>query len=187
MTTPLHQDIAVTAELCGTTMSEAAAEVMATELAQYPREQITGALRACRRELKGRLTMAAVIERLDDGRPGVEEAWAMLPKSEDDSAVWTTETSQAFGVAVQLLDAGDTIAARMAFKETYLRMVAQARDAGKPVEWHVSLGHDPRKREGALAQAVSMGRLTHEYASRYVPRLPTPREDMLALAGEALS
>jgi hypothetical protein len=180
----LHQDIAVTAEICGTTMSEAAAEVMATELAQYPRNQVTGALAACRRELKGRLTMAAVIERLDDGRPGAEEAWAMIPKTEADSAVWTTEASQAFGVAIGLLDAGDKVAARMAFKETYNRMVQQARNAGEPCEWHVTLGHDPRGREGVLAQAVEAGRLTHEAARQYVPELRAPRPDAIKIDGD---
>ena len=168
----LAEALAVTAELTGTDMSVAAAKVMATELAGYDRAQVLGALHKCRRELKGRLTMAAVIERLEDGRPGAEEAWAMIPKTESETTVWTTEASQAFGVAVHLLDAGDKVAARMAFKETYLRMVAQARDAGEPVEWHVSLGHDPRGREGVLAQAVAMGRLTHDRATQFCPALP---------------
>ena len=77
----LAEALAVTAELTGTELSVAAAKVMATDLAAYPRQQVLGALARCRRELKTRLTMAAVIERLDDGRPGAEEAWAMIPKS----------------------------------------------------------------------------------------------------------
>ncbi len=184
--TELSKMLAVTAELTGTDLSAAAAEIMARELATYDRAQVLGALAKCRRELKGRLTMAAVIERLEDGRPGAEEAWAMIPKTEADSAVWTTEASQAFGVAVQLLDAGDKIAARMAFRETYTRMVQQARDAGQPVEWHVTLGHDPRGRDGVLSQAVAQGRISLDRAHDFAPELPAPRSDVLELVEDAV-
>lgn len=171
----LHEDIAVTAELTGTNLSEAAAEVMAVELAAYPREQVIRALSRCRKELKTRLTMAAVIERLDDGRPGAEEAWAILPRSESQTAVWTEEMALAFGVASPLLHAGDPIAARMAFKETYSRLVAEARNERKPVNWTATLGHDPHGREGALAEAVAKGRLSLEHAREFIPGLPAPR------------
>lgn len=128
----------------------------------------------------------AQIAEVDDGRPGAEEAWAMVPKSEAESAVWTTEASQAFGVAVHLLDAGDKVAARMAFKETYLRMVTQARSVGRPVEWMVSLGHDPRGRDSVLTQAVEAGRISLERARGFSAMLPAPRADLLALAGSAV-
>lgn len=175
----LHEEIAVTAELCGTSLSEAAAEIMVTELAGYDRQQIIGALAKCRRELKGRLTMASVIERLDDGRPGAEEAWAMLPKTESESAVWTDEARQAFGVVAGLLAAGDEIAARMAFREAYQRLVADSRDSRRPVSWTVSLGHDPRGREAVLRRAVELGRLPHEYAQQFLPSLPPPQTAVL--------
>jgi hypothetical protein len=51
-----------------------------------------------------------VIERLDDGRPGAEEAWAMVPKDEEESAVITGEMRFAMGVALRLLADGDAIA-----------------------------------------------------------------------------
>ena len=78
----LLQALAVTAELTGTELSEPAARVMANDLAAYPVQQVLGALTRCRRELKGRLTVAAILERLDDGRPGPNEAWAMIPQDE---------------------------------------------------------------------------------------------------------
>jgi hypothetical protein len=67
----LSEAVAVTLELTGTTLSEVAARMMADDLARYPEQQVMGALTRCRRELKGRLTIADVISRLDDGRPGV--------------------------------------------------------------------------------------------------------------------
>jgi hypothetical protein len=168
----LIQAIMVTSELCGRTFSEAAATVFVSDLATYPQAQVLKALVRCRREVRGALTLQDVISRMEDGRPGVEEAWSMLPHSEGDSAVWTTEMSQAFGVCVGLIDSGDMVAARMAFKETYLFQVCQARDAGKPVEWHVTLGHDIRGRESALIAAVDKGRISYEKAQEFIPALP---------------
>ena len=165
----LLEAVAVTAELCGRVFSEAAARVFVADLSAYPEHQVMGALTRCRKECKGLLTVADVVSRLDDGRPGAEEAWAMIPKTESGTAVWTTEASQAFGVAVRLLDCGDEVAARMAFKETYSRMVAQARDAGEPVQWHVSLGHDVHARTGPVLEAVKAGRITSDHAMGLLP------------------
>jgi hypothetical protein len=182
----LLEAVAVTTELCGRTLSDGAARVFVDDLSVYPEQQVMGALKRCRKEVRGALTVADVVSRLDDGRPGVEEAWAMLPKSEADSAVWTTETSQAFGAAVGLLDAGEQVAARMAFKEIYLRLVQQSRDAAMPVEWHVTLGHDPKARDGALANAVHAGRISMDHARKFSPMLTVPKEGQLAIADEAV-
>lgn len=168
----LAKAIAVTAELCGTQLSEAAGEMLATELAMYPSEQVLGALKRCRRELKSRLTMAAVIERLEDGRPGAEEAWAMLPRDEAQSVVWSDEMAQAFGVCGPLLADGDRVAARMAFREAYTALVAKNRDAKIPANWTQSMGHDPRGREASLREAVEKGRLTYRHAQSLCPTLP---------------
>ena len=181
----LIRAIAVTSELCGRTFSEAAARVFVGDLSAYPEEQVLGALVRCRKEVRGTLTIKDVVSRLDDGRPGVEEAWAMLPHNEGDSAVWTTEMSQAFGVAVGLIDAGAMVEARMAFKETYLRMVNQARDRGVAVKWTITLGHDVRGRESALIDAVDKGRISYERAQEFMPTLPA-KSDALRLAGESV-
>lgn len=179
----LIKAIAVTSELCGRTFSQAAAEVFVADLAAYPERQVIGALVRCRKEVRGMLTLADVISRLDDGRPGVEEAWSLLPYTEDKSAVWTVEMSQAFGVAVRLIDAGAMVEARMAFKETYQRLVTQARDAGKPVEWSVTLGHDPSQREAALVDAVDKGRISYERAQEFSPALSAPANIAPVIAG----
>lgn len=177
----LIKAIAVTAELCGRTFSPEAAAVFVADLAPYPEHQVFKALVRCRKEVRGVLTLQDVISRLDDGRPGAEEAWAMLPKSESQTAVWTTEMSQAFGVALPLIDAGEVVAARMAFKETYLRLVGEGRDAGRPVNWEATLGHDPRGRESVLLQAVQLGRLPLEHARALCPALPAPSPAVMAL------
>jgi hypothetical protein len=162
--------LAVTAELTGTELSKGAVKVMAIDLAAYPLAQVLGALARCRRELKSRLTIASIIDRLDDGRPGPNEAWAMIPQDEAGSVVWTDEMAQAFGVASPLLHEGQTIAARSAFIEAYQARVATARSERRQAHWMPSLGHDQGGRETALLAAAEKGRLTHERVSELLPR-----------------
>lgn len=180
----LIKAIAVTAELTGTQFSEVAAEVMANDLALYPENQVMKALTRCRRELKGRLTIADVVTRLDDGRPGAEEAWSMIPRDEAGTVVWTDEMSQAFGVVSHMLAAGEEIPARMAFKEKYLALVAAARDNRMAPKWTPSLGHDPQGREAALEAAVRLGRLTHQRATALLPNL-TMHPTVVALLAQS--
>ena len=183
----LSEAVAVTLELTGTTLSEVAARMMADDLARYPEQQVMGALTRCRRELKGRLTIADVISRLDDGRPGVEEAWAMLPKDEQTTVVWTVEMSQASAVVHDLLDRGDEVAARMAFKEAYSKACQLARDSGEPVSWSASLGWDKSGRESVLKAAVAAGRLTHGQAQIYLPNMSAPMLPSMARAIDSLA
>jgi len=169
----------VTAQIMGTELSELAARVMVRDLEQYPAPAILEALRRVRREVSGRLTLAAIIERIPDGRPTPEEAWAMCPKDESVTVVWTDEMAAAYGAAAPLLKAGDMVQARLAFLERYREELRRARDEGRPVRWWPSLGHDPAGRAAVLEEAVRMGRLPAEHALRICPEL----EDRLALPG----
>lgn len=112
----------------------------------------------------------------DDGRPGAEEAWAMCSNADDESetVVWSEEMSQAYSVAGPLMQAGDHIGSRMAFKEAYSRLVDFARRERKPVAWSVSLGHDVNKRHAALVTAETRGLLPNGEALRLAP----PAADM---------
>lgn len=181
----LIQAVAVTAELCGRTFSEPAARVFVQDLSRFPEDAVMKALARCRREVKGVLTIQDVVSRLDDGRPGVEEAWSQMPFDESQSVVWTDEMAEAFGIARGLLDEGDRVAARMAFKEAYTRMVGAARDAGKPVRWTPSLGFDKSGQQAVLAEAVAHGRLGYDHAQELCPQLAPPAANILALAGAA--
>jgi hypothetical protein len=117
----------------------------------------------------------AQIEALaNDGRPGSEEAWAMVPIGEDQTVVWTTEMAEAYGACSQLLATGDRIGARMAFKEAYERLVDQAKRAGRRPVWQASLGSDADKRKRELTAAVDAGKLTAEAAHEQCPVLPMP-------------
>ena len=164
MNSALLRDLAITAELCGSDLSEAASRIVLSELEHYDEDAVHGALARCRRELHGRFTLAAIIERLDDGRPGPEEAWGMMPKDEAESALITNEMREAMGAALRLLGDGDHVAARVAFLESYRRKVGEARAARLPVTWSPSLGHDPSGRTGVLIEGVRLGRITAQQA-----------------------
>lgn len=163
----LLQAIAVTAELTSTDLSEPAARVMASDLAEYPEPWVLKSLTRCRRELRGRLTIADVISRIDDGRPGPEEAWSMLPRDESSTVVWTEEMAQAWGIALDIMDS--PVQARMAFLEKYRELVREAREAKRPAKWTASLGHDPRARESKVLEAVERGRLSATQAQALLP------------------
>jgi hypothetical protein len=99
--------------------------------------------------------------RLLDGRPSDDEAWAVALPSRDEreTVVWTEEMAQAFAQCRPVLDAGDEIGARMAFKDAYNRLVAAARAAGKSAVWSVSAGWDHDRRKAAVNKAVFAGLL----------------------------
>lgn len=115
---------------------------------------------------------AHIIEQIEraaknDGRPGAEEAWAisLAARDERDTVVWTHECAQAWGAAVQIMEIGDEVGARMAFKETYMRLVAEARARREPASWDVSEGFDKDRRRVAISQAIEVGRIP---SGRYV-------------------
>lgn len=177
----LLQAVAVCAELTRTELSEAAVRVLVDDLSRYPEAQVLHALSRCRRELRSGLTLADVLARLDDGRPGPEEAWAMMPRDESQSVVWTDEMAQAWGVAQPLLAEGDQVAARMAFLEHYRGIVQTARDRGQPPRWTPSLGHDPAGREEVLVRAAELGRLSASHVAGLLPHRDAPHPRLQAL------
>ena len=169
MSERLIKAVVATAEVMGAELTESGAEMMCADLSEYPEPAVLAALAKCRRETRGRLTLADVIARIEDGRPGPEEAWAMIPRSESETVVWTDEMVQAWAAASPLLAIGDDVAARMAFKETYLRLIVKARATRKPVHWQMSLGHDTSGREPAIRRATEQGLISVDQAQTLLP------------------
>lgn len=112
----------------------------------------------------------------DDGRPNDGEAWATALRAADESAtvVWTAETAEAWGICRPVLDVGDEVGARMAFKSAYNRLVAASRDRREPVRWSASEGHDQVQRDDVLRIGVESGLLPAAY-------LPAPRGPVAGL------
>ncbi|CAI8795296.1 Prophage PssSM-02 [Pseudomonas sp. IT-P12] len=181
--------ICATAEAMGQEMNPGTAAMMAEDLCAYPVPVVKVALKACRFEVKGKLAMADILQRVQtsDGRPGKDEAWAiaMTTNDEFETVVLTDEIQLALAAAKPILDGGDKIGARMAFIDAYQRFVSQAREDAKPVNWHVSVGFDANRRIQAVTKAVEMKRIPQEHGKKYLADLSVEpvTEDGRAIAG----
>lgn len=173
--------LAVTLQLTGTRLSEPAMEVMAERLSSFPDErQVLSALDRCQTELRHPICLADVYDRIADGRPGPEEAWAMVARvSEDDTVVWTDEMAEAWAACRFVLD--DRVAARMAFLETYRDRLAVARSRGRTPRWFVYLGHDPERRAESVLRALEDQRISVVQARAALPEYLWPAEWRKAL------
>jgi hypothetical protein len=168
----LLNDLSGTAELMGKQLSPVALAMMASDLKEYHPSLISQALQNVRKGQKpfGLGAIVAEIESLKpDGRLGADEAWALYPHDEATSAVLTNEISEAMQIAQPLLNEGDKVGARMAFKEAYTRIVAKNKNEGIAPKWFPSLGTDKNGREEVLKQAVQLGRLTQDHAISLLP------------------
>lgn len=159
----LIQQLCATAEVLGQEIKPTTAAMMAEDLAKYPLEVVGRALARLRSNSDGRLTLKAIVDVIEEGsgRLTANEAWALALGAMDESAtvVWTPEIAEAWAVARPVMDAGDKIGARMAFIPAYERLVKEAREAGRPVEWKASLGWDEAQRVQVLSKAVESGKL----------------------------
>lgn len=175
----ISDQLTVLAEAFGEQPSEQRQEIYCRGLADIQRDRLASAFRRARYESKFFPKLAelreysgALPEALNDGRPGPEEAWARMPRGngiEDDSIVWCEEERAAYEVCRGLLQEGDYVGARMAFKERYGTELLQARAEGKPVRWAFSAGQDMNHRLSTLASAIKQGRFSVEMALNFVP------------------
>lgn len=164
------KSLMVMADLYGKEMSPEAADMLADDLDGHPEPAVIKALRRCRQELRTFPTLAEILARIEDGRPGADEAWALIPKTEEESICWTEEMQQAYGIAAPLM-ATDKIAARLAFREAYLKRVSDARSTMKPTRWQLSLGSDKAHRESTVREAVRKRLIAREDAQAMLPEL----------------
>src|SRR5438874_9680179 len=117
----LMEQLTIVAEAMAEPLTASRLQIYANDLSDLSEEQIMVACLRARRELKFFPKIAELRElvgatpgsQVDDGRPGAETAWAMCPKNDEDSVVWTEEMSEAFGIANGLLRDGDAVGARM--------------------------------------------------------------------------
>lgn len=181
--------ITATAEILGHEITPAAIEMMARDLCEYPARQVADALKACRRELKGRLTLAAILERITelDGHPEPNEAWAIALRACDErqSVGMTRQISAALYAAGPVLSTGDKVGARMAFLDAYKRELSQVRQDKQPAGWFVSSGWDAQGRVDEIERMASAGLIQQEERQRLLTehRAGQPQGDAVIIAG----
>jgi hypothetical protein len=112
----------------------------------------------------------------DDGHPGADEAWGLLVRlirDERETGVLTEEMRAAWATCQPILDLGDEVGARMAFRETYSRHLEKTRKIGVSARWTVTLGTDPALRQTRLTEAVQARRIGMDAVAALLPG-PTP-------------
>ncbi len=160
----LAEQLTVTVELCGTNWTPAAFRAVMMQLRTYPADAAIAALQRCHLEVTGRLSLAAIIERIDDGRPTADEAWAQVGTDDENRTIVSTDEAMTARRELGSLLTDDPVAARMAFKDAYKRIVTENRAQGLAASWFASLGHDPKRRTAPIMAAVERGRLSVETA-----------------------
>ena len=181
------EDLADMAALYRQTVTEKQAAMYFNDCAEWPLEVVQAAWRNHRKNpdkgifLPMPSDVAAFVQSMQvaDGRPGVEEAWAMAWSAMDErlTAVLTTEIIGAMAIAMPLMRS-DKVAGRKAFQEAYQRMVTEARAQMRPVTWKVQLGDDREHRVAAISEGVRRGRLQHDDVAHL---LPDPGIDLVVL------
>lgn len=109
---------------------------------------------------------------------GADEAWGLVVDSFDENStiVVTQEILEARGLVMDIYQTGDITGARMAFRDSYNRIIAATSD--KPV-WRISLGPGAERLAGnaqqfaAVQKAIGLGRLPASAAGKYQIQAPT--------------
>ena len=183
------------AEVYGKAVSAAAAEVWFAALKDVTIEQFRAAMMEHMRNPDGGQFMpkpADVIGQLRgasrrDGRPGADEAFAMLPKTERDTAIWTQEMATAWYAGACDLYHTDRVGARMAFRDSDERACTAAREAGEPVRWTISMGTDAQGRAEPIRKGIEQGRIAQAAAGLLSDQSAPAPAVLQAIAGTALA
>jgi hypothetical protein len=159
----------------GKVLSERAMESIFHDLEDYPLNVVVASINIHRKSAKFAPTVFDIVEIIGDRTGakhiGAEEAWSIALESFDEysTVVWTQPISEARGVAYGLFMDGDKVAARMAFKDAYTRIIKTAAEPS----WTVTEGFDLARRADAVQQAVLLKRLPHGSDARYRLEAPT--------------
>lgn len=165
----LTKYLAVVVEICGgRELSKMAKKLMVNELSKFDEEKVFQALHECQSEFKGQLSLSDIISRIDDGRPNNNAAFAMLPRSEAESVLWTQEMAEAHSETSHLVN---ETGRRMAFNAVYDKRVKENKRAGCAAVWSVSLGHDENHRDEILLKALESNLIDKRYALMLSPHL----------------
>ena len=176
MRAEIAQQIIGLAEYYDKTLSKNQIQMFVEDLENVDFEQLKFAIKKYRTDPKNVFfpLPAALLGLVaaNDGRPGIEEAWAMCPKDEQKSAYLNDEIMTAFSSSNSILrETGDKIAARMVFKEIYEKTVKQNRENGIAPKWFPSFGYDKHGREAAIREAIEKNRITLEMAKKIIPEV----------------
>lgn len=176
--------ISLIADYHGESISESRMQMFASDLSDYSAKEINEAWKKYRSTPTNlKMPMPAVLKQLvDDGHPTAQESWAMIPRDDRASVVWSDQMRSAYAVAEPLIREGNISGAFFAYREEYDRLIANARMNRQKPKWSASFGDDKSGRDAALIVAIEKGRLTPERAVQFYPELEyNPNYEILTL------
>jgi hypothetical protein len=163
----------LTAEYDLPAFSDERIEMWMEALRHFPTGSVMASTRNYIRTNRFKPQMADIVagcaSQLDGNWLGADEAWALMPKSEIDSAMLTDEMAQAMAAASPLLEMGDKVAARMAFRDTYNRLIDRAKLEGRCPTYFPSFGTDEAGKVAMLANAVNAKQISLDRATLALP------------------
>lgn len=165
-------------------MNEIKLRAFASELDGVSLDDLQASIKFYRRQ-PGRRNMpspADYIAAIPDGHPSVNEAWALIPKNDDDSVIWSEEMRMAYADAAPMVKEGSISNAFFTFKESYEKLVAESKQNRTKPKWSMSPGLDKSGRETAIIKAVEKKRISLELACKILPEIEySPNYPQLAL------
>ncbi|HEY8157302.1 MAG TPA: hypothetical protein VIF10_01240 [Methylobacter sp.] len=165
----------------GKTLSQRAMTVVFDALEEYPLDMVFQAIKLHSKKSKFAPTPNDIIEIISgctgQKHIGADEAWGLVLDSFDENStiVVTQEILEARGLVMDIYQTGDITGTRMAFRDTYNRIIAATSD--KPV-WRISLGPGAERLAGntqqfaAVQKAIGLGRLPAGAADKYYIQAP---------------
>lgn len=153
-------------EQSGAQLNPELSELIDLAFAGHDSQIVMQAALEAMKQAKGRMTIAEIQKHVDvlspktaDEHPSAEEAWALIPKSEDETTHLTDEMRDALsrGKIADYLERQDFIGGERTFKKLYDENVAKSRALGRKASWQLSLGHDKSLRVVGLERAVAKG------------------------------
>lgn len=171
-------------------LSQSRAQMYASDLEAYSPAEINQAWKTYRMAL-GNNKMPKpfqLIQFVQDGHPTAQESWAMIPRDESASVIWSDEMRAAYSIAEPLIREGNVSGAFFAYREEYEKQINQARALRKKPRWSPSFGDYKPGRDAALITAIERGRITPEKAVSLYPELEYNQQyEVLALGYEKKS
>ena len=149
------------AEMYDKKMSDNQIKLFLNDLSAFSEEELIIALKKCRFNLNKYPTVHEIIERIPNWHPSANEAWALIPRSENDSCCWTTEIKKSYFEVIDLYN-DDKIAARVAFIENYNKKINDALMLKSRPKWELSLGYDKTHRQIIIEKAIEEKKISHE-------------------------
>ena len=173
--------IEITAEISGNPFKPQVIALMVEDLAEWDFNDIQAALTVCRREVKGRLSLKDIIDRLPkkgDELPSADELCGQVLEYLTDESKSFVLPEMAFkalestnGGIYELAISGDKVAARMAFKAAYERL---SQGFNGKVKYSIRLGTDRENQAAVIKTAYLEKKITKETALPFLPELDLP-------------